>query len=148
MFGSPSVTTCLLCRLLSSTLEPHYMVEIAIPWLDKILYVRFCLSLIKNHRPYHADLHHHATVGHYCYTLLICPSLITLWSFIIPSSLKTMVNFTHLIHLIICASFGPSRGTPSCHFPLGGLIKSITSLVNPSLLFLGPCTSSPKRDYS
>jgi hypothetical protein len=32
---SPSVTTCLLCQLLSSTLEPRQVVEIVIPCLDR-----------------------------------------------------------------------------------------------------------------
>jgi hypothetical protein len=37
-FDSLSLTTCLLCRLLSSILEPCYMAKIFIPWLDGIIY--------------------------------------------------------------------------------------------------------------
>jgi hypothetical protein len=33
--GSPSVTTCHMCRSLSSTLGPHNVVKIAIPCLTK-----------------------------------------------------------------------------------------------------------------
>jgi hypothetical protein len=100
--GSFSVTTCLLYKSPSSTLGTHFMAEIAILWLHKILFVRFHLPLIKNCQPYPADLHRHATVGHYCYTLPSCPLVISLWPFIIPSSLNPMADLIHLTHLFIC----------------------------------------------
>jgi hypothetical protein len=62
---SPSMTTCLLCRLPSSTLGTRDVVEIVVPCLNKIRYVRFYLSRIKNRQPHPAGLHHHAIVGHY-----------------------------------------------------------------------------------
>jgi hypothetical protein len=66
----------------------------------------------------------------------VVPCLITPWSLIILSSLKPMADFIHWIHLFVCASLGPSHGTPSCHFPLDGFAKSITLLVSPSILIL------------
>jgi hypothetical protein len=85
--GSPSATTCLMCQSLSSTLGPRKVVKIFIPWWDKTLYVRFCLSLIKNCQPYPADLHRHATIG----SLLLQPTklslvdnLVSTISFVLP----------------------------------------------------------------
>jgi hypothetical protein len=66
LFGSPSVTTCLPCRSLSSMLGPRYMVKILIPRLGRISLWRispFLQFLIKNRQPEPADLLHHATVG-------------------------------------------------------------------------------------
>jgi hypothetical protein len=39
--------------------------------------------------------------------------------------------------------FGSSRGTPLCHSPLNGFVKSITLSVSSFLPVLGPSTSSP-----
>jgi hypothetical protein len=58
--GSSSMTTCLLCRLPSSTLGPRHVVKIAIPGLDKSPLWRispFPQFLIQNHQQYPTDLH-------------------------------------------------------------------------------------------
>jgi hypothetical protein len=50
--GSPSVTTCLLWESLSSTLRPHHMVEIVMPWWDNIPFMmHFTLSSISDQEP-------------------------------------------------------------------------------------------------
>jgi hypothetical protein len=124
-FDFALVTACLLCWLPSSTLGACQVVEIVIPWLDKTPYVRFRLSLIKNCQPYPADLRCHATVG----SLLLYPT--KLWSFIIPSSLKPMANFVHLIHLFVVLPWSITWHT-FVSLLLNDFTKSTTLLVTSS----------------
>jgi hypothetical protein len=143
-FGPPSLTTYLLCRLLSSNLESRYAIDITIPFVDNSLFTGLICSkfLIKNHEPYPADLHRHAIVDQYRYNLLSCPSLIILWSLIISSSLKPMANIIHLIHLFICAPLF-IRWHAFVSLLLDDFTKSTTPLVSSPLLVHGLSPSSP-----
>jgi hypothetical protein len=102
---SPLVTTCLLCGSLSSILGPHFMVKIAIPWFDKISFMAdFTYPLISDQESSVPPCKPASSCDRLVIiakTYRVDPCWTNLWPFIIPSSLKPMTNFIHLIHLFV-----------------------------------------------
>jgi branched-subunit amino acid transport protein AzlD len=137
---------------LSSILRPHYMLEIAIPWLDKYpLYMTdFTFAAISDQEssplPYRlASSCDCLVIIAKTYQVVFC--LTNLWPFIILSSLNPMANFTLEIRLFV--------HTPLVHHlvilciaPFDGFAKSTAPWGSSFFLTFEPSPSLPKHGCS